>query len=59
VAVHYGPYDTLADTYVAVETWIEEAGRSIGGPPWEVYLTDPGERPDPATWETQVVVPLA
>jgi len=34
-------------------------GRSVGGPPWEIYLTDPGERPDPQTWETQIILPLA
>jgi len=59
VAIHYGPYERLAETYLGIETWIQEAGRTVGGPPWEVYLTDPGERPDPATWETQLVVPLA
>ena len=31
---------------------------SAAGPPWETYLTDPGERPDPATWEIDVVHPV-
>ena len=26
---------------------------------WEAYLTDPGEQPDPATWQTLLCVPLA
>ena len=26
---------------------------------WESYLTDPGEQPDPSSWQTLIVVPLA
>lgn len=59
VAIHRGPYDTLPDTYRAIESWVHEQGRAAGGPPREIYLTDPGERPDPETWETQIVQPLA
>lgn len=59
MAIHYGPYEQLIDTYRAVENWIKDEGRSPGGPPWEIYLTDPGERPDPQTWETQIIQPLA
>ncbi len=59
VTIHRGPYDTLPATYRAVEAWLEREGRARNGPPREVYLTDPGERPDPATWETEVIQPLA
>jgi hypothetical protein len=31
---------------------------TIAGPPWETYLTDPGEHPDPETWETEIVQPI-
>lgn len=58
VAIHRGPYDGLPATFQAVEAWVREEGRSPGGPPMEIYLTDPGEHPDPATWETQVVLPV-
>ncbi|WP_326552859.1 helix-turn-helix domain-containing protein [Micromonospora sp. NBC_01813] len=58
VAVHRGPYDNLPATYQQIEKWIREQGLSPAGPPWETYLTDPGERPDPATWETEIVQPL-
>lgn len=59
VTVHKGPYDTLPDTYQAIETWLEKEGHQRGGPPYEIYLTDPGEHPDPETWETRIVQPLA
>jgi AraC family transcriptional regulator len=59
VAVHYGPYDRLPETYREIEAWIEAEGRTAAGPPRETYLTDPGERPDPLTWETEIVQPLA
>jgi AraC family transcriptional regulator len=59
VAIHGGPYDQLVDTNAAVERWIEAHGFSVGGPPWEVYVTDPGEFPNPADWKTEVCWPLA
>ena len=59
VALHRGPYDGLPDTYLAIESYLEEHGLTASGPPWESYVTDPGERPDPATWETEVVQPVS
>jgi len=59
VTIHRGPYDRLAETYAAIEAWLDQENRSAGGPPWEVYLTDPGEYPDPQTWQTEVIQPLA
>jgi AraC family transcriptional regulator len=59
VAIHHGPYDRLVETYAAIEAWLEREGREAGGPPWEIYLTDPGEYPDPETWQTEVIQPLA
>jgi AraC family transcriptional regulator len=58
VAIHRGPYERLQETYQAIESWLREEGRQAGGPPWETYLTDPGEYPDPETWETEIVQPL-
>lgn len=58
-AVHSGPYDQLGATNAAVERWIEANGYGVGGPPWEWYVTDPGEHPNPADWKTEVYWPLA
>jgi AraC family transcriptional regulator len=30
---------------------------AAAGAPWETYLTDPAEVPDPAEWRTEVVYP--
>jgi AraC family transcriptional regulator len=58
VAIHRGPYDRLTETFQMMEAWIQREGRTVSGPPRETYLTDPGEYPDPETWETEVVIPL-
>jgi AraC family transcriptional regulator len=57
-AIHRGPYDNLAESYQEIEKWMRDQGLSAAGAPWETYLTDPGERPDPATWETEIVQPV-
>jgi len=59
VAMHRGPYEGLPDTYIAIESYLEQHGLTASAPPWESYITDPGERPDPATWETEVVQPIS
>ena len=58
VAIHVGPYDRLEDTHAVVATWLE-AQKLTGGAPWEVYVTDPGEKPDPKDWQTEVVYPIS
>jgi AraC family transcriptional regulator len=59
VAVHAGPYDQLAETYAALERWIDTNGFKIAGPPWESYVTDPADHPDQNDWRTEVCWPLA
>jgi AraC family transcriptional regulator len=58
-ALHRGPYDKLPETYEAIERWIDAQHASRAGAPWEVYVTDPGEKPNPADWETEVYFPIA
>jgi len=57
-AVHHGTYDTLPETYGAIEQWLQTHGMAPGGAAWETYVTDPGEHPDPADWMTEVVQPV-
>jgi len=57
--IHAGAYEQLPETSAAVERWIEAHGFRVGGAPWESYVTDPGEHPDPADWRTEVYWPLA
>jgi AraC family transcriptional regulator len=59
LGIHAGPYEQLPDTNAAIERWIEANGYEVGGAPWEQYVTDPGQHPDPADWRTEVYWPLA
>jgi AraC family transcriptional regulator len=59
LGIHTGPYEGLSDTHAAIERWIEANGYRVGGSPWEQYVTDPAEHPDPADWRTEVYWPLA
>ena len=59
VAMHAGSYDTLSETYAEMERWMEKNGLTPGGAPWESYITDPAEQPDPANWRTEVYWPVA
>jgi AraC family transcriptional regulator len=56
--VHRGSYDGLPESYQQIEKWMRGQGLSAAGAPWETYLTDPGDHPDPATWETEIVQPV-
>lgn len=58
-AIHAGPYDQLMDTYATLERWIADAGHKVSGAPWESYVTDPADFPDPGDWRTHVFWPLA
>lgn len=57
--IHQGLYDKLPEAHAALQQWIEEQGLKTAGAPWESYLTDPGDFPDPKDWKTEVIWPLA
>jgi effector-binding domain-containing protein len=57
--VHAGPYDKLSDAYAAIEEWMGKEGLVPAGPPWESYLNDPSDFPDPMDWKTEVCWPVA
>ncbi len=59
VGLHAGPYEELRQTFEAMERWTAEHGARVAGPPWELYLTDPGAVPNQADWRTEVYFPLA
>jgi AraC family transcriptional regulator len=56
---HSGAYDKLTEAHAAVQQWIEAQGLSAAGAPWECYVTDPADYPDPKDWKTEISWPLA
>jgi len=56
--LHAGHYNKLRDAHSAVHDWIVEQKLDPAGAPWESYITDPGQHPDPKDWKTEVYVPL-
>ncbi|MEM9132913.1 MAG: AraC family transcriptional regulator [Actinomycetota bacterium] len=57
--VHTGPYETIGAGHEAIDRWMAAEGESSGGAPWEIYVTDPADVPDPEDWQTRIVWPLA
>ena len=57
--VHVGPFDTLTQTYAELAAWMAAQGLQPAEMMWEVYLSDPQNQPDPATWRTQIMWPVA
>jgi AraC family transcriptional regulator len=55
---HAGSYDKLAEAHAAVQQWIEAEGLTAAGAPWECYVTDPADYPDPKDWKTAIFWPL-
>jgi effector-binding domain-containing protein len=58
-AIHIGPYDTLGETYGAIQQRMQAEGLTPADTMWEYYLSDPEKEPDPAKWQTRVVWPAA
>lgn len=58
-AMHVGPYDTMPRTYADLHAWMARQGLRPAATMWECYLSDPVTEPDPATWRTLIVWPVA
>ena len=58
VTLHTGPYDGLGKAHAAMEQFLAKHDLQKAGPAREIYVTDPGEVPDPAQWKTQLVWPV-
>ena len=58
VTIHSGPYDQLQAAYAALEEWIAANGFHKAGDPWEAYLNDPADYPNPEDWKTEVCWPV-
>jgi effector-binding domain-containing protein len=58
-AIHVGPYDELAKTYDTVAEWMQQEHVTPSSVMWEEYLAGPDTDPDPSTWRTRIVYPIA
>ena len=58
VTDHVGPYEGLEDTWNKMSAWMYANEMEYAGAPYEVYVTDPGEEPDPTKWVTHIVCPV-
>ncbi len=43
---HIGPYSALRQSYGEMMKYIEDNGRKLGAPTWEVYVNDPKQTPE-------------
>lgn len=59
VALHAGHYETLGESYRALEQRMAEQGCRANGAPWELYLTDPAPHSNPDDWRTEIYWPIA
>jgi effector-binding domain-containing protein len=57
-AMHFGPYETIDQTYNALAAWVEEKGYAATGVAYEFYLNDPGEVA-PEEIQTEIAFPVA
>lgn len=58
-AVHHGAYETLRETYLQIEEWVAEHRLQQQGDVWERYEAGPASDPDPQTWRTRIIWPVA
>jgi len=58
VTIHMGPYDKLPEAFTAIQQWITANGLKATSAPWESYITDPADYPDPKDWKTEVFCPV-
>lgn len=56
--VHMGPYENAGPAHKFVHQFIKDNNYEFNGSPWEVYVTDPGEEPDPNMWITEIYYPV-
>ena len=61
--VHFfGPFELLPQGYDAVKEWMKENKKTLAGPSYEIYITDPidknGKPVDPYKIKTDIVFPI-
>ena len=57
--IHLGSYDDAAASYEAMDEYLIDNGYTETGPPWEQYISDPGNEPDTSKWVTHIYFRVA
>jgi effector-binding domain-containing protein len=57
-AVYYGPYEGLYAAWSEFGEWMKSQGLRGRGDIWECYAAGPESSDDPATWRTELNLPL-
>lgn len=55
---YYGDYANTGECHEAIDKYITDNAKTVTGPVWEVYVTDPGMEPDTAKWLTEIYYPV-
>jgi effector-binding domain-containing protein len=59
IIVHYGPLESVDETYRRIGTWLDGHGLRIRGRHWERYLIGAATKEsDSSQWRTEIVVPF-
>ncbi len=53
-SVYQGPYEGLAEAWMALQAWVRDKGIPESGRFWERYLTNPEEVTDPEEYRTEL-----
>lgn len=56
--IHHGGYDSISQAYNAIMTWIDKNGYRITDHDREIYLVGPGPGVDPASYVTEIQLPV-
>ena len=57
-SLYVGPYEKVGPVYEYISKYIKDNGLQISGPTWEIYLTNPGQEPDPNKYQTAIYYPV-
>lgn len=55
---YFGNYEDMVPAYEQLYAYIDWLKVEPTGGPWEEYVTDPGDEPDPSNWLTYIYVPI-
>jgi effector-binding domain-containing protein len=55
---YYGDYPGTEQAHYFIDEWVTKNNKTITGPPWEEYVTDPMAEPDTSKWLTRIYYPI-